>query len=80
MDNKKVLNNEDIDHVTGGACSAAIKYIHSNCGGYIECEDAGIYHEDLWMKCPKCGKSWHPHSSSRIDQCEDIYTVVTGTY
>lgn len=80
MENKSVLNNKELDQVFGGDGGATISYIHSNCGGHIKCEDAGTYHEDLWMYCPKCGKSWHPHSSSRIDQCENIYTIVSGSY
>lgn len=45
---------------------------HTNCGGEIIGENHGVYIMDLWLTCSKCGKSWHPHSSNKIDQCEGI--------
>lgn len=80
MDNKNVLNNEDLDKVSGGSGNITTCRIHSNCGGHITCEDSGTYSEDIWLTCQKCGKTWHPHSWSRVDQCEDVYTVTHGTF
>lgn len=77
MKDTNVLNIEELEKVSGGS---EICYIHSNCGGYITCEDAGTYHADIWMTCQKCGKTWHPHNESRVGQGEDIYTVVHGTF
>lgn len=45
---------------------------HTNCGGEIIGENHGVYIMDLWLTCSKCGKSWHPHSTNKIDQCEGI--------
>lgn len=80
MENKNVLNDENLAEVSGGAGSSEIDYIHSNCGGHITCEDFGTYHLDIWMKCQKCGKEWHPHSENRVGHYDDMYTVVTGTF
>ena len=79
MENKNVLNNEELGQVSGGA-GAETSYIHSNCGGHITCEDFGAHVPDIWMKCQKCGKEWHPHHPNNVGKGEDIYTVTTGTY
>lgn len=80
MENKNVLNNEDLAQVSGGGVDPDIVYIHSNCGGHITTEDCGTYHPDIWMTCPKCGKTWHPHNDSKVGHFEDMYTVVTGSF
>lgn len=80
MEDKNVLNNENLDQVSGGGVDSEITYIHSNCGGHIIVEDYGIRYYDFWMKCPKCGKEWHPRSINNIGMDDDIYTAVTGTF
>ena len=77
------LKDEEMGRVAGGSGSSDIFYIHSNCGGHLKLEDSGIYHADVWLTCPKCGKTWHPHSYGRLermDGIDDVYTVVEGSF
>lgn len=80
MEDKKALNSEDLEKVNGGAGNITTSRIHVGCGGTVVLEDAGTYFEDIYLTCQKCGRTWHPHSYEKVKDCDDIFTITTGSF
>lgn len=80
MEDKKVLNDKELEQVSGGTSNITTSRIHTDCGGNVILEDVGTYFEDIYLTCQKCGKKWHPHSYEKLNECDGIFTVTRGSF
>ena len=80
MEDKKALQDKELEKVNGGAGNITTRRIHAGCGGNVILEDFGTYFEDIYLTCQKCEKTWHPHSYEKVVDCSDIYTVTSGSF